>query len=137
MVSLLILLLSLIMVPADEEGKIQQSVPNNNSVSFEVTSNKADLNQLINQYIQKEAGDSPIDYSVRLEDEVELYGKLPFFSQELDLKLTFEPEALENGDLVLKQKSISVGSLHLPVSYVLKFIKENYQAPKRGRHTAE
>ena len=57
-------------------------------------------------------------------------GTLPFFSQELDLKLTFEPEALENGDLVLKQKSISVGSLHLPVSYVLKFIKENYKLPK-------
>ncbi|MEH7251069.1 MULTISPECIES: YpmS family protein [Bacillaceae] len=127
---ILILLLSLILVPADDKGKMQQSVPNNNSVSFEVTSNKDDLNRLINQYIKKEAGDSPIDYSVRLEDEVELYGKLPFFSQELDLKLTFEPEALENGDLVLKQKSISVGSLHLPVSYVLKFIKENYKLPK-------
>ena len=53
---ILILLLSLILVPADEKGKIQQGVPNNNSVSFEVTSNKADLNRLINQYIKKEAG---------------------------------------------------------------------------------
>src|SRR3954451_12810401 len=99
---ILILLLSLILVPADEKGKIQQDVPNNNNVTFEVTSNKADLNRLIDQYIKKEAADSPIEYSIQLQDEVELYGTIPFFSQEIDLKLTFEPEALENGDLVLK-----------------------------------
>ncbi len=127
---IVIILLTLIMIPAGENGKVQQNIPDNESVSFEVKSNKADLNRLINQYIKKEAADSPIEYSVRLEDEVELYGTLPFFSQEVDLKLTFEPEALDNGDLVLKQKSISVGSLPLPVSYVLKFIKENYKLPK-------
>ncbi|MEH7492395.1 YpmS family protein [Neobacillus niacini] len=128
-VLIVIILLSLIMIPSNENGKVQQTIPNNKNVSFEVKSNKADLNVLINQYIKKEAADSPIEYSIQLQDEVELYGTLPFFSQEVDLKLTFEPEALENGDLVLKQKSISVGSLPLPVSYVLKFIKENYKLP--------
>ena len=128
-VLIVIILLSLIMIPSNENGKVQQTVPNNKNVSFEVKSNKADLNVLINQYIKKEAADSPIEYSIQLQEEVELYGTLPFFSQEVDLKLTFEPEALENGDLVLKQKSISVGSLPLPVSYVLKFIKENYKLP--------
>ncbi|MCM3692716.1 YpmS family protein [Neobacillus niacini] len=126
---IVIILLSLIMVPADEKVKLQ-TIPDDKSVSFQVKSNKADLNVLINQYIKKEAADSPIDYSIQLQDEVELYGTLKFFSQEVDLKLTFVPEALENGDLVLKQKSISVGSLPLPVSYVLKFIKDNYKLPK-------
>jgi uncharacterized protein YpmS len=126
---IVIILLSLILIPADEKVKIQ-SVPDDKSVSFQVKSNKTDLNVLINQYIKKEAADSPIDYSVQLQDEVELYGTLQFFSQEVDLKLTFVPEALENGDLVLKQKSISVGSLPLPVSYVLNFIKDNYKLPK-------
>lgn len=127
---IVIILSSLIMIPADDDkGNRKQPAPNNKNVSFEVISNKSDLNVLINQYINKEAADSPIDYSVQLQDEVELYGTLPFFSQEVDLKLSFVPEALENGDLVLKQKSISVGSLPLPVSYVLKFIKENYKLP--------
>jgi uncharacterized protein YpmS len=129
-VIIIIILLSLVMTPGDEKGKIQQTVPENKTVSFEVKSNKTDLNVLINQYIKKEAADSPIEYSVQLQDEVELYGTLQFFSQEVDLKLTFVPEALENGDLVLKQRSISVGSLPLPVSYVLKFIKDNYKLPK-------
>lgn len=128
-VIIVIILLALIMIPADEKGRIQQTLPDNKNVSFEVKSNKADLNVLINQYIKKEAADSPIKYNVQLQDEVELYGTLQFFSDEVDLKLTFEPEALDNGDLVLKQKSISVGSLHLPVAYVLRFIKENYKLP--------
>jgi uncharacterized protein YpmS len=127
---MVIILLSLILVPADEKEKIKQNIPDEKSVSFQVKSNKADLNVLINQYIKKEAADSPIDYSIQLQDEVELYGTLKFFSQEVDLKLTFVPEALDNGDLVLKQRSISVGSLPLPVSYVLKFIKDNYKLPK-------
>lgn len=117
-------------MPNGEDEKIQPKNPDDNVVTFQVKSNKNDLNRLINQYLKKEAADSPIDYQVQLRDEVELYGTLPFFSQEIDLKLTFEPEALDNGDLVLRQKSISLGSLNLPVSYVLKFISENYKLPK-------
>ncbi|WP_066313284.1 YpmS family protein [Bacillus sp. FJAT-29814] len=99
-------------------------------VSFHVNSNKYDLNRLINHYLQEETGDSPIKYRVLLGEEVELYGKIPVFSEEVNLKLTFEPEALNNGDLVLKQKSMSIGSLPLPISYVLKFIGDNYKLPK-------
>lgn len=126
---IVIILFFLILSPAKNE-KMNWKESNNNDVSFQVQSNKSDLNLLINQYLQKEAADSPIGYQVHLRDEVELYGTLPFFSQEMDMKLTFEPEALNNGDLVLKQKSISIGSLSLPVSYVLKFISENYKLPK-------
>jgi uncharacterized protein YpmS len=125
-----IIFLFLIMTPSVEKGKIQLTEPTDDNVSFQVKSNKNDLNRLINQYLKKEAADSPIDYQVQLQDEVELYGTLPFFSQQLNMKLTFEPEALGNGDLVLKQKSISIGSLNLPVSYVLNFIRENYKLPK-------
>ena len=128
-VLIVIILLSLIMIPSNENGKVQQTIPNNKNVSFEVKSNKADLNVLINQYIKKEAADSPIEYSIQLQDEVELYGTLQFFSQEVDLKLTFEPEALENGDLILRQKQISIGHLQLPVPVVLKFIRDSYDIP--------
>jgi uncharacterized protein YpmS len=128
---LIVIILSvLVMVPSRDNGKIELNDPNNKNVSFQVKSNKNDLNRLINQYLKKEAADSPIEYQVQLQDEVELYGALQFFSQQIDLKLTFEPEALDNGDMVLKQKSISLGRLSLPVSYVLQFIAENYKLPR-------
>ncbi|AZU63043.1 YpmS family protein [Neobacillus mesonae] len=99
-------------------------------VSFHVKSNKHDLNKLINHYLEEEAADSPIQYRVLLADEVELYGKIPVFSEELNMKLTFKPKALKNGDLVLTAKSMSLGDLPLPISNVLKFISENYKLPK-------
>jgi uncharacterized protein YpmS len=123
-------LFSLVLAPADDQANKNVKLPKGETVSFNVKSNKNDLNLLINHYLKQEAADSPIDYRVILGDEVELYGSLPLFSQKVNLKLTFEPEALNNGDLQLKQKSISIGSLHLPVSYVMKFIKENYKIPK-------
>lgn len=125
-----VILLSLIMIPSAQKDSSKKDRTTGDHVSFHVKSNKNDLNRLINHYLKEEAADSPIDYRVILGEEVELYGTIPVFSEELNMKLTFEPKALKNGDLVLKQKSIAIGSLHLPVSYVLKFISENYKLPK-------
>jgi len=110
--------------------KVETNKPLKDYVAFQIKSNKNDLNLLINHYIQEEMGSSPIDYKVHLGNDVELYGKMPFFSETLDMNLTFEPKALKNGDLVLTQKSMSIGRLNLPVSYVLKFISSNYKLPR-------
>jgi uncharacterized protein YpmS len=125
-----VIILWSVMTPDGNQPKNHKEPPNNQTVSFHVKSNKNDLNMLINHYLKQETADSPIAYRVILGNEVELYGALPIFSEKINLKLTFEPVALQNGDLVLKQKSISVGSLRLPVSYVLNFISDNYKIPK-------
>ncbi|MEH7545318.1 MULTISPECIES: YpmS family protein [Bacillaceae] len=125
-----IILFSLVMAPINEKEPVKTNTSSEDYVSFHVRSNKYDLNRLINHYLKEEAADSPIEYKVLLGDEVELYGTLPFFSEKLKLKLTFEPSAQKNGDLILKQKSMSVGKLHLPISYVLNFIREKYKLPK-------
>jgi len=125
-----IILISLVTAPINEKEPVKTNTSSEDYVSFHVRSNKYDLNRLINHYLKEEAADSPIKYKVLLGDEVELYGALPFFSEKLKLKLTFEPSAQKNGDLILKQKSMSVGKLHLPISYVLNFIRENYKLPR-------
>ena len=127
---LAIIIISLILNPSADEQNIDTKELEGEHVSFHVQSNKNDLNKLINHYLQEEALNSPIEYQVLLDEEVELYGTIPVFSEEIKMKLTFEPEALENGDLMLRQKSMSLGSLPVPVSYVLKFIGQNYQLPK-------
>ena len=125
-----IIVLSLVLAPTNGKKISKLESPTGDPVSFRVKSNKYDLNRLINHYLKEEAADSPIDYRVILGDEVELYGTLPFFSEKLNLKLTFEPIAQKNGELVLEQKSMADGKLHLPISYVLNFISENYKLPK-------
>jgi uncharacterized protein YpmS len=107
-----------------EESELQGYVP------FLIHTKKENLNRVINHYIEKEAAGGPIDYNVVLRDEVELYGTIPIFTEEIQMKLTFEPEAINNGDLILKQKSMAIGQMQLPVTYVLKFIADRYRLPQ-------
>ncbi|MBS4209841.1 YpmS family protein [Bacillus sp. FJAT-50079] len=114
---------------ADQEPIPKQSIPKQNGSEFLIQTEKSDLNALITHYIEKEGLNGPINYQVLLTDEVELYGDIQVFSQMLRLKMTFEPEALENGDLILKQKTISLGKVKLPVSYIMKIIQDAYKMP--------
>ena len=98
-------------------------------VALQIKTNKQDLNRVINHYLEKELS-STYDYQVLLTDQVELYGAIPIFNEELNVKLTFEPKPLENGDLELQQKNMSIGNLSLPPSLVLKFIQNSYSLPE-------
>lgn len=126
---IVIFVFSLMIIPANDHGIPKVIEPNGKYVPFRIKTNKEDLNRLINYYLKKEAKDSPIDYQVRLDKEVWLYGSFPFLGSSVKLILAFEPEPLKNGDLILKQKSFAIGDLHLPIPYILKFISEHYKLP--------
>lgn len=125
---ILLVLVILALLPADRSADSVGSA-NEDVIPFQVTTNKEDLTLLINRYLEKEGLNGPVHYEINLNDEVELFGYLPIFSSDIEMKLTFEPIPLENGDLTLKQKSISIGQLSLPVSYVMKFIENQYKLP--------
>ncbi|XXM74264.1 YpmS family protein [Lysinibacillus sphaericus] len=126
----LAVLLVMIFAPAENDELPANKNNTDKEVGFDVRSNKHDLNLIIEHYIEEEGLKGPVDYDVKLKDDVELHGSVPVFTSDLDFKLTFEPKALENGDILLKQKSISVGALNLPVSYVLKVIRDSYNFPE-------
>lgn len=120
----------LLFLSSDQNKKFPDTVSEKGDYSeFTIETRKDDLNELINYYIEKEGLNGPIHYNVFLTDEVELYGEVSVFSQSLQLKMTFEPKALENGDLVLEQKNVYLGDVKLPVSYILKFIRDAYKLP--------
>lgn len=123
-------LLLLINLPVKDEPISKSKTLNKDYIGFKVETNKANLNEVINHYVEQELKNGSVDYEVKLDNEVELYGTFPFFSQSLELKLTFEPEPQKNGDLILKQKSMSLGQLELPASYVMKFVRDSYKLPK-------
>lgn len=129
-VAALATLIILAAIPPDGSKQKRIGVKEDGRVAFNIRTNKEDVNKLVNYYLEKEVSENPVNYRVVVNDEVELYGTVPFFSQELNMKLTFAPEAQKNGDLLLRQKSISVGQLHLPLAYVLDFIRKNYELPR-------
>ncbi len=113
-----------------EQEPLPASNPQKEAVEFHIQSNKEDLNRVIKSFLDEQKEGGRVDYNVYLPDEVELYGDIPIFSERIDYKLTFEPEALENGNVVLRQKGIKVGRVNLPVSYVLKAARDAYDFPE-------
>ncbi|MEK3990875.1 YpmS family protein [Robertmurraya sp. FSL R5-0851] len=119
----------LIFLPTKDEEIALKDINQDDYVQFHVQSNKADLNRLINHYIEEQGLNERIKYNVTLTDQVDLYGTMKVFTQDVELKLTFEAASLDNGDLILRQKTISIGHLELPVPVVLKFIRDSYDLP--------
>ncbi|QFT89281.1 hypothetical protein FIU87_11530 [Bacillus sp. THAF10] len=98
-------------------------------VALTIQSDKADINELIRYYLEKETR-RPLNYEVVLTDKVELRGEMTVFERNLPLTMTFVPEVQENGDVLLKQDSMSIGRLQVPVSMVLKYVADNYPLPE-------
>ena len=79
----ILVILVLLKIPATEEKYISEDLNTNDYVPFKIQTDKQDLNQLINHYLKKEGLTGAIDYKVILNDEVELYGQIPVFSQDI------------------------------------------------------
>lgn len=112
-------------VPLPENSAVEERYP-----VLEVTSSKESLNEIIEQVIQKQKTDYSLDFSMVLTDSVELYTVIPVFNREIQLKMTFEPVTLDNGDIILKQETMKLGQMRLPVSYVLNFINKQANLPE-------
>lgn len=125
---IIISLLIYILIPVKVEEPIQNPEVVN-GIDFKIETNKKDVTTLINNYLEKEAMTEPISYKVILSEKVMLIGTITVFKKEIDLVMTFNPVVQENGDLLLEQESIALGQLQLPVSFILKYISDNYSLP--------
>ncbi|GGB35406.1 DUF2140 family protein [Virgibacillus dakarensis] len=96
---------------------------------FIVRTTKQNLNDLVNAYIDKLLNDSKHHYRVSLEDDVHLIGELPVFSTTVPLSVHLEPIVQDDGNVVLKQKSISVGLLELPNRKIMEYMKKYLPMP--------
>ena len=100
------------------------------SSEFIVRTTKQNLNELVNAYIEKLLQGTNHKYRVSLEEDVHLIGEIPVFSTTVPLSIRLEPIVQENGDLVLMQKSISIGLLQLPNKKIMQYIKKYLPVPE-------
>ena len=134
-VSLLIINIIFVLVIFYFINGSNMELPNYSSVSegevvLDIVTNKESINKLINNVIRNNETEDTLKYSLILTDVVEFYTIIPIFNQEIQLVMTFIPVALPNGDILLKQQSLQLGRMSLPVSYVLSFIQKQNMLPK-------
>lgn len=117
-------------IPKKELKIASKQYESENSSQFVVRTTKQNLNNLVNAYIDKLLANTEHNYSIYLDEDVQLFGELPLFSSTVPLLIHFEPIVQDNGDLVLKQKSISVGQLQLPNRKIMQYVEKYLPAPE-------
>lgn len=99
------------------------------SPAFQVQLTKSQANELINFYLNEFQEGSGVNYSFILENQALLTGTFKILGHELKFYLYFEPYLLDNGEVELKAKSISIGTLSLPISELMNYVKNNFKLP--------
>ncbi|MET3574902.1 YpmS family protein [Bhargavaea ullalensis] len=94
-----------------------------------VTATKEDLQGIANTYIAQAIGSNRIPVDLVIEDDVLLVSELTVFAVQLPVIMHFDPEVMEDGNLLLKQKSVEVGNLNIPPSTVLKLLGDTVDLP--------
>lgn len=97
--------------------------------TFQVQLTKNQTNQLINFYINEIQSNSSVEYKFILENQALLSGTFELLGHGINFYIYFEPYVLTNGDIQLKAKSISVGTLSLPISELMNYVKNVYDLP--------
>jgi len=95
-----------------------------------VNSNKSQVNQLIDFYLSDFQKDQEVKYNFELRNEALLTGEFQVLGFPITFYLYFDPYVTEEGNVQLKAKSLSIGTLDLPTSEVLKMIKRSFKFPE-------
>ena len=95
-----------------------------------INSNKEKVNQIISFFLSEYQKDSDIEYKFYLENEALLNGTFEVLGFPINFYLYFDPYVMENGNVQLKARSLSIGTLSLPIKDVMNMVKRNYNLPK-------
>lgn len=111
-------------------AKTPKIVERSGTPVFTINSNKKQVNELIDFYLEDFQKDSEIKYDFALENEAMLSGEFKVLSFPVKFYLYFDPYVMENGNVQLRAKSLSIGTLGLPIKEVMKMAKRSYKFPK-------
>lgn len=101
-----------------------------------VVLNKEQLSAAVNYYLQQNQKKGAIKYRFVLDKSAILMGTTKILGKDVSFTLYATPQLDDSGNLVLKTKSVAIGSLNAPSSFVLGYIKNNYDLGKWAKINA-
>lgn len=110
-----------------------QSAPKTETRSkpiFQMVMKKDQVNEILNFYLDEYMKESGMDYSLTLDNETLLDGTFSLFDHETHFYLYFEPFVLSDGNIQLKAKSLSVGTLNVPIPAMINYISHSMDFPE-------
>ena len=101
-----------------------------------VVLNKEQLSAAVNYYLQQNQKKGAIKYRFVLDKSAILMGTTKILGKDVSFTLDATPQLDDSGNLELKTKSVAIGSLNAPPSFVLGYIKNNYDLGKWAKINA-
>lgn len=101
-----------------------------------VVLNKEQLSATVNYYLQQNQKKGAIKYRFVLDKSAILMGTTKILGKDISFTLYATPQLDDSGNLELKTKSVAIGSLNVPPSFVLGYIKNNYDLGKWAKINA-
>ncbi|MFO8070009.1 MAG: YpmS family protein [Alkalibacterium sp.] len=108
----------------------EEIVVSDDALEFELVTDKQQVNQVINLYLQEELDERFSGHTVIVSDLVELEGALNVFGFDVDYGLYMEPLVMDNGNLQLRAQSIQLGSFELPIGIALNILSQQLELPE-------
>ncbi|MDR2834389.1 MAG: YpmS family protein [Streptococcaceae bacterium] len=93
-----------------------------------ITTTRTKVNELINAALE-DFQDERTSYKFYLENEAVFEGTFRFLEQDFPIYLYFEPIAQNDGNIELRIKSISIGTLALPTDAVMRLVSGSIELP--------
>ncbi|WP_368252263.1 YpmS family protein [Enterococcus sp. 2201sp1_2201st1_B8_2201SCRN_220225] len=125
-----VFLASRVLAIREPNYKAAPSVEREGDPILSINTNKEKVNQMIDYYLEEYLDNGDIQYHFALENEAMLTGEFEILTFPVTFYLYFDPFVMENGNVQLRAKSLSVGTLNLPVSEVMKMVKRNFKFPQ-------
>ncbi|MFC7054600.1 YpmS family protein [Enterococcus alcedinis] len=101
---------------------------------LDIRSQKAQINKIVSVYLEDLQKDSKKgqdqNYQFILKNEALISGEFDLLGFPLRFYLYLNPFVMDDGNVQLKAKSLSVGALNLPIAQVLRMIAKAPQIPK-------
>lgn len=111
----------------------QQAVTTATTTSVSGTGVDVKLNQkqlaAVLNYAVKKAANGTISYKFVVGDYVTLVGTTKILGASVSFSLQTTPSVTTDGNILLKAQSVNVGSLSVPLSYIMQYVKQNYNLP--------
>lgn len=104
--------------------------PETDHVTFVVQTTTDDVSEIVNAYLETLLAEENYRYYVTLNEDVQIQGDLPFFAATVPFHIVLEPLVLDNGNLLLKQKSLSLGQFNLPNQQAMKYVAGLLEVPE-------
>lgn len=117
-----------VLTPVAQSYSTQDTTTGDPAMTVSLTKRQA--NEIISYYLNDFQKGSNVKYSLTLADQAVLGGSFKFFGQKVGFSLLFDPLVLKNGNVELKARRLNVGSLPVPISYVMSYAASNYKLPK-------